>query len=223
MEKLHELLTIVIPCKNENVGIYYTLNDLISRKELADVRIIVADSSTDEITKRYIRQFPNVELITGGYPSVARNNGASLVNTPYVLFLDADMQIVTPVEINPTYELITAIIRTNDKYNIVWKLFDLVRLLVKHQTPFAVGGYMLFKTDAFRRLGGFNPNDIFAEDYHLSSKIHPDKFYISSTKCITSSRRFKKKGLLYMVKMLLLSWRHRYDDAFFTKDHGYWS
>ena len=39
---------------------------------------------------------PFLEVIEGGLPSVGRNAGARLATTPYVLFLDADVELPEP-------------------------------------------------------------------------------------------------------------------------------
>ena len=97
------------------------------------------------------------------------------------------------------------------------------KYLTKFSTPFAVGGFMLFNLETFNSLGGFNPDDKFGEDYHLSSKIKPNKFYVADKIVYTTSRRFKNKGLFYMVKMMIKSWFNRNNDEFFTKEHNYWT
>jgi hypothetical protein len=121
------------------------------------------------------------------------------------------------------YHLSTTKMRTDDgQYNYVYQSFDVIQYLTKFSTPFAVGGFMLFNLETFNSLGGFNPNDKFAEDYHLSSKIKPNKFYVANKIVYTTSRRFKNKGLFYMVKMMIKSWFNRNNDEFFTKEHNYW-
>ena len=94
---MNHQLTIVIPCKNENKGIINVLKLIIKQ---TDCKIIIADSSDDEgsvlLLQKYTSIYPNIQLIKGGLPSVARNNGAKLVTTPYVLFLDADIYIFNP-------------------------------------------------------------------------------------------------------------------------------
>ncbi|NDE81926.1 MAG: glycosyltransferase, partial [Actinobacteria bacterium] len=85
-------LTIVIPCKNEGRQIVDVVELVLSQ---IDSKIIIADSSDEPESISLLRQLslshPNVKIIQGGIPSVARNNGAKLVNTPYILFLDADI------------------------------------------------------------------------------------------------------------------------------------
>lgn len=230
-------LTIVIPCKNEGLIIKKTLGLLNLQNNIKGVNVIVADSSTDEgITKSCILSYTktniNVKMVKGGFPAEARNNGAKKIKTPYVLFLDADIFICNYNLLNDMveqmkkndYHLSTAKMRTEDgDYNYVYESFDVIQYLTKFSTPFAVGGFMLFNLEAFNSLGGFNPDDKFAEDYHLSSKIKPNKFYVADKIVYTTSRRFKNKGLFYMVKMMIKSWFNRNNDEFFTKEHNYWS
>jgi len=230
-------LTIVIPCKNEGLIIKKTLELLNLQNNIKGVNVIVADCSTDNgFTQKCILNSShtniNVKMVKGGFPAQARNNGAKKIKTPYVLFLDADIFINNYNILNfmvgqmkeNDYHLSTTKMRTDDgEYNYVYKSFDIIQHLTKFSTPFAVGGFMLFNREVFNSLGGFNPDDKFAEDYHLSSKINPNKFYVADKIVYTTSRRFKNKGLFYMVKMMIKSWFNRNNDEFFTNEHNYWS
>ena len=97
---LSDLLTIVIPCKNEKDIISKTLDLLNHQTNIHGVKVVVCDSSNDGITKpslldrlEYdsITDNFNLYLMEGGLPATARNNGFKLVSTPYVLFMDADI------------------------------------------------------------------------------------------------------------------------------------
>jgi hypothetical protein len=112
---------------------------------------------------------------------------------------------------------------TDKKYVLAYFVFDAIQKVLKYFTPFAVGGFMLFKRGVFESLGGFNENDKFAEDYHLSTKIRPSKFYIDPDYCYTSSRRLQTKGVWYMVRLMTRCFIHRNNPEFYTVDHGYWS
>ena len=81
---------------------------------------------------------------------------------------------------------------------------------------------MLFDIFEFNRVGGFINEDKFAEDFHLSMKINPFRFHVSPHKIYTTDRRFKKKGLFYMLKMSLLSYANKNNPEFFKNDHNYW-
>jgi len=225
-------LTIIIPCKNEGKGIIDVVKLIL---EQTDCKIIIADSSDDEgsvlLLHKYASIYPNIQLIEGGLPSVARNNGAKLVTTPYVLFLDADTYIFNPflleycikAIIRKNYDLVTCKFKTDYPYRWVYRVFDIVQWFTAFSRPFALGGFMLFKTETFNKLGGFNEEDKVAEDYRLSSKIKPKKFKIVDGYVYTPSRRFNKKGVWYMIKLMWNSWINQNNDNFFKHDQNYWN
>lgn len=231
---MNKQLTIVIPCKNEGRGVIDILK--LIRKQQLDCQVIIADSSDDEGTllllKKYQASTPMVtKIVKGGLPSVARNNGAQYVKTPYVLFLDADIYLQEPnmisrclaVAIGGDYDLVTCKFKTLDgKYDWIFQVFNIVQRISSLFTPFAVGGFMLFKTETFKALGGFDERAKIAEDYLLSSKVKPSKFKIINKVAYTSSRRFEKKGVWYMIRLMLGSWWNRNNPKWFTHDHNYW-
>jgi hypothetical protein len=80
---------------------------------------------------------------------------------------------------------------------------------------------MLFNRAAFNKLGGFAEEDKIAEDYHLSKNIDSEKFKIYPYTAYTTSRRFQKKGILYMIKIMLACWFNRDNDDFYKRDYQY--
>ena len=120
--------------------------------------------------------------------------------------------------------LLTCKVRTIDnKHNNVYKFFDIIQRLHKLTGPFALGGIMLFNTNSYFKLGGFNPNDKFAEDYNLSKKVKSKDFILSKKIIYTSSRRIEKKGIYFMLRLMILSFLNRSNQSFFEKTHSYWS
>ena len=233
MSFLKDNLTVVIPCKNEGAGLATTLIKLMAYHD--ECNIVIADSSDDN-TLLYVDTIQHlsdidIKVVKGGLPAVARNNGFKHVKTPYVLFLDADMdvsklplkQMVADMIIRDI-KLATCNITTwNLKYALFYKLFDLVQWIISFRTPFAVGGFMLFESNYFKELGRFNEEDRFAEDYHLSMKAKPKHFKIFNYYAYTSDRRFKNKGFWYMCKLMIRCWFNRNNDDFYKQDYNYWS
>ena len=89
---ISDKITIVVPCKNEENYIHHLL-DALREQNIGNTRVIIADCSTDT-TRQVIQDNSaglNVEIIEGGPVSIAKNNGARLVTTPYILFIDADV------------------------------------------------------------------------------------------------------------------------------------
>lgn len=224
-------LTIVIPCKNERDQIVQVV-DLV--RSQTDCKIIIADSSDKPGSVLLLKQlsltYSNLKIIEGGLPSKARNNGAKLVTTPYVLFLDADIYIYNPfliqdclfTAIRKDHDLVTCKFKTDKPYRLIFRIFDIVQWFSSLTRPFALGGFMLFKRETFNKLGGFNEEDKVAEDYRLSSKVKPRKFKVFNGYVYTPSRRFSKKGVWYMIKLMFKSWINRNNDEFFKHDQSYW-
>jgi len=226
-------LTIVIPAKNESGIIDKTLTLLDKQHFIFDTRVIISDCSNDD-TRKIIKsgKYTNlkIKIIDGGLPSVARNKGVKLVKTPYVLFLDADIFLTSSLTIFNTLNtiesedlhLLTTKFRVEGFYSFVFPIFEFFRDLTIKTAPCAIGGFMMFKMSEFKLLGGFNNEDKFAEDFHLSMKVNPLKFGVSDEKIYTTDRRFRKKGLWYMIKMAYLSNKNKHNPDFFTDDHNYW-
>jgi len=89
-----KLLTIVIPCKNEEDYIPHLLDNLQSQKGIEQVKIYIADASTDNTRNKIVEHTGSLDvtIIQGGPVSKAKNNGAQLAETPYLLFIDADVR-----------------------------------------------------------------------------------------------------------------------------------
>ena len=97
---IHKLVTIVIPCKNEELYIGKTLKSISGQIGVNKLRVIIADANSTDNTRQVIakcqKQLSNlqIEIIDGGPVAVGRNRGAELVTTPYVLFIDADTELI---------------------------------------------------------------------------------------------------------------------------------
>jgi glycosyltransferase involved in cell wall biosynthesis len=105
---MKDKITIVIPCKNEQNYIAHLLNDLKNQKNINGVKIYIADASTDS-TRNVIQENSknlDVTIIDGGPVSFAKNNGARLATTPYILFIDADVRFFSNTVIQDTVELL---------------------------------------------------------------------------------------------------------------------
>src|SRR6201993_2693452 len=91
-------LTIVIPAKNEAKLIPRLLTSLTTQdySKMSSTKVLVADANSTDGTPEIVMSFRdrlNVGVIRGGMPSYGRNQGAAQAVTPYVLFLDADIEL----------------------------------------------------------------------------------------------------------------------------------
>lgn len=235
IRSLHNQLTIVIPSKNESRTLYDCIYNISRQNHISGVRIIIADISDDNESLKWIKRIQsdfkyslNIDVIKGGYPSEGRLCGSLLVKTPYMLFLDADIFLTNPSILEECLrykkDLITVPFYTDKPYRWVFRMFDMFQWLSSVLgTPFAVGGFQLWNTESYWSVGGYNPEELFAEDYSISQKVMSKNFKVANIKgTYTSSRRFKNKGVLWMFRIMIKSFLNRNNPEFFKKSHGYW-
>ena len=199
----------------------------------AGVKVIIADTSDEAESliwlykaQREYKYSLDIQIIEGGFPAKARLNGSVFVTTPYILFLDADIMLQDKFVLDKCLayntDLVTVPFQTEKGFNWIFRLFDIQQRISNWiGTPFAVGGFQLWKTEAYWKTGGYDETHLFAEDYWVSQKA--DKMIIHKTKGVwTSARRFKNKGFFYMFILSIKCYINRNNTSFFQKHHNYW-
>jgi glycosyltransferase involved in cell wall biosynthesis len=234
---ISDKITIVVPCKNEENYIHHLL-DALRGQNIGNTRVIIADCSTDN-TRQVIQDNKKglrVEIIDGGPVSIAKNNGAQLVTTPYILFIDADVRFFKDTVIHDAVntiesknlDLIGLKIKCYDKdprAKLGFIIFNTINHAMKYFSPFAVGAFMLTRRDRFEEYGGFPEQFVTSEDFFLSRKYSPKKFRIIKHHFGQDSRRFKKMGYMGMAKYLVKNFVNRNNKAYWDKldSSKYWS
>jgi glycosyltransferase involved in cell wall biosynthesis len=234
---LPEKITVVVPCKNEQDYIAHLLRALRAQ-QIGNTRVIIADCSTDRTREVIAAEGTglNIEVIPGGPVSVAKNRGAQLVTTPYILFIDADVRffkpgvILTAVECleSEDLDLIGLRVRSYDKNPLAhlgFALFNVVNGVLKRKTPFAVGAFMLTRRDKFWEYGGFSETLSTSEDFFLSRQYPPHKFALLNEHFGQDSRRFKKMGYFGMAKYLVQNYINRDNPEYWRRldNTKYWN
>jgi glycosyltransferase involved in cell wall biosynthesis len=233
---LSNKITIVVPCKNEEDYISYLLEHL-KEQNIGNTRIIIADCSTDN-TRKVIEETKgdlNVEVIEGGPVSIAKNNGAKLVTTPYILFIDSDVRFFSEATISDSVnelesnnlDLVGLYVRCYDNNKIAqlgFMLFNFINKIMKRKVPFAVGAYMLTRKDKFDEYGGFSEKYGTSEDFFLSKMYDPKKFKLVKHYFGQDSRRFQKMGYFGMAWYLVKNFWNRNNEKYWDKiDYSkYW-
>jgi len=233
---LQDKITIVVPCKNEEDYISYLLEHL-KEQNIGNTRIIIADCSTDN-TRKVIEETKgdlNVEVIEGGPVSIAKNNGAKLVTTPYILFIDSDVRFFSEATISDSVnelesnnlDLVGLYVRCYDNNKIAqlgFMLFNFINKIMKRKVPFAVGAYMLTRKDKFDEYGGFSEKYGTSEDFFLSKMYDPKKFKLVKHYFGQDSRRFQKMGYFGMAWYLVKNFWNRNNEKYWDKiDYSkYW-
>jgi len=234
---LSNKITIVVPCKNEENYIHHLL-DALRLQDIGDTKVIIADCSTDN-TRQVIRDSSsllNVEIIEGGPVSFAKNSGAKLVTTPYILFIDADVRFFknTVIKdavneiISNSLDLVGLNIKSYDKdirAVIGFAMFNIINHILKFFSPFAIGAFMLTRRDRFEEFGGFPEKTVTSEDYFLSRMYSPKKFKIVNHYFGQDSRRFKKMGYFGMASYLIKNFINRNNESYWNRLDGskYWN
>jgi glycosyltransferase involved in cell wall biosynthesis len=207
-------------------------------QDIGDTRVIIADCSTDN-TRQVIKDNSsslNVEIIEGGPVSLAKNNGARLVTTPYILFIDADVRFfknnviqdaVNEIESNDL-DLVGLNIKSYDndlRATIGFTIFNIINHVLKYFSPFAIGAFMLTRRDKFEELGGFPEKTVTSEDYFLSRMYSPKKFKIVNHYFGQDSRRFKKMGYFGMATYLIKNFINRNNKKYWDSldSSKYWN
>lgn len=233
---LQDKITIVVPCKNEEDYISYLLEHL-KEQNIGNTRIIIADCSTDN-TRKVIEENKgnlNVEVIEGGPVSVAKNNGAKLVTTPYILFIDSDVRFFSEATISDSVnelesnnlDLVGLYVKCYDNNKIAqlgFMLFNFINKIMKRKVPFAVGAYMLTRKDKFEQYGGFSEKYGTSEDFFLSKMYDPKKFKLVKHYFGQDSRRFQKMGYFGMAWYLVKNFWNRNNEKYWDRiDYSkYW-
>ena len=236
MWKIQEKITIIVPCKNEENYIHHLLESL-RLQGIGNTRIIIADCSTDN-TRQVIKNnssFLNVEVIDGGPVSVAKNNGAKLATTPYILFIDSDVRFFSDTVIkdcvqemeNKELDLIGIKIKCYDgdkRAQIGFMLFNAINGIMRYKVPFAVGAFMLTRTDKFNEFGGFSEKYQTSEDFFLSKKYDVKKFKLMHHYFGQDSRRFEIMGYTGMALYLIKNFWNRNNKEYWNSlDYSkYW-
>jgi glycosyltransferase involved in cell wall biosynthesis len=232
-------VTIVIPAKNEALTLPRLLISL-SRQDyplLPHTRVYVADAGSTDDTVGLAAMFTDklrISVIPGGLPAVGRNRGVRLATTPYVLFIDADIEFHDNSLLRRSIDAMKRrnlhCLTTNIRCNggavpdrLLFAGSNLAQRLASWAKPFATGMFMLFDRARFLELGGFDERALYAEDYLLSKQVSPRRFGILKGHVLTSNRRFRKMGRLKIARMFLNTALHTFDRTYFLRDQNYWT
>ncbi len=235
---MKDLLTIVIPCKNEEKYIGHLLEDLSEQLGIGDTRIIVADADSTDATLSIVERYKdtlNIEVTRGGTVSVGRNNGAKLATTEFILFLDADVRFFDDSTViydalhqmrMGILDLMTLKVKnygTDIRASFLFWGFNIINKIMTKKTPFAIGAFFLTRRDKFEEFGGFPNKYETSEDYILSKQYDPMYFRIGDSYFGQDERRFKKLGYLGMLWYMTTNFFNRHNLAHFEKAKvDYW-
>jgi len=204
--------------------------------EISTTKVFLADAKSTDGTPEIARGFArwmDVEVIAGGIPSVGRNAGARRAETPYLLFIDADMDLKDMTLVRRAVELMKRkhlhCVTTNISCpsgsawdRLLYAGNNLMQHLSRLGLPFSTGMFMLWDRKNFQKLGGFHEQVLYAEDFLLSQKVAARRFGIVRGRICTTNRRFTKMGHFKLVHLFLKTALNSWNESYYLKDHGYW-
>lgn len=232
---MRDLITIVIPCKNESGYIGRLLKTIY--EQTVRVPVIIADGGSTDGTVAEAKSWMSkldIRFVEGGTVCRGRNSGAFAANTPFVLFVDADMELRDPqtihdlcffLKVNSKVDVVTANIGCHNsrKCDALYSVNNAVQVVSKViGSPFSTGSFMCVRKEWFDEMRGFDEEILFAEDFWLSKQCKGSRFHVIPNKVYTSDRRFKKVSYWWMIKNCFLSFVNRNNRKHFTSDFKYW-
>lgn len=188
--------SIIIPAYNEENYIEKCLEMFDDSVET----IVVANGCTDktaEVAKKYATKV--VEIKEKGV-SKARNEGARLSESDFLIFLDADIIL--------TKDNLEKILSSGNEVGTCYAIPDvdkfLPKMLMKLKKPFQrIGwssGLIFCKKEIYEKVNGFDESLAFGEDgkFLRTAKKH-GKFGVVDAYVVNSMRRFEKSGYLKWI------------------------
>ena len=235
--KITQLITIVIPSYNEERYIYNTLWKISRQRFIGSLEVIIADGNSTDDTLNFIKKasedFKNlsIKVIKGGKVGYGRNQGAKIVTTPYILFMDADSILIEQdilmesLKYLETHEIISvkqkSITSEDIKSTYTYKILDWIRKIMP--ITFCTGCFFLISKKKFDELGGFDETLQNSEDIWLSKKVKTSKFKILDKHIGQDNRRFLKIGYWGFLKLNILNYINFWNIKWFKQDVGYWN
>lgn len=169
-------ITIVVPTKDESENIGGFLASLPP-----EVHLVVVDASSDDTPEKVVRLRPERTQVLR-YPgniSEARQKGAEVARTSWLLFTDADISFeasyfdrLARMPVGPGAGGIVGTKQSLDSYRRYHALFlHGQRLLTRLGIPAATGSNMLIRRDVLLEVGGFDLRLVCNEDSEVMWRV----------------------------------------------------
>jgi glycosyltransferase involved in cell wall biosynthesis len=182
------LVSLVIPCLNE-AGVVERLIDQLLDQPSDELEIIAVDNRSSDATLRILHSYePRGVRVVSDVPegvSRARNAGASVAKSAWLVFLDADTlvpddfvgRLVALLSEQPEFEL-AAIAYRAQTHNpffkaLTWlaQFYQRVSFKVKN-VPLIPGAVGLVKRSVHERINGFDESIRYNEDFDYSRRAY---------------------------------------------------
>jgi len=224
-------ITVIVPTKNEKDNIVSFLTSLPK-----DLALIVVDASTDTTPELIAHQRPtNTQLVC--HPSsisIARQIGAEMAQTNWLLFTDADVIFADDyfawLPHDDSYGVYYGAKLTQNEFKAYYKWFTWgQRQLDRLGFPAASGSNMLIRRDAFFASGGFDTQLVCNEDSELAWRIQRHGYrvrFVPELIVYARDHRRLQRGVgrkfIHSVGRCALLYLNLMPNRWRTSDWGYW-
>jgi len=215
-------ISVVIPCFNEEKFVHKLL-DCLNRQTQAPAEVIVADSSSEDGTLKMVRKYRRklpIRVVETAYrsPGGARNDGATLAASDYLLFIDADITIpdnfikrISEFIDKAQVDFISPKYRSDGGHFadtlLFWIVNNALYIRVKvFKRIFGIGGVMVVRRTLHELIGGFDTERQAHNDMDYLKKLKPQQpsfAYLSDLVVTHSSRRYQNQNMIQASFSLL--------------------
>lgn len=212
------MLTVVIPTKNEEAFLPKLLASL-KRQTVQPDAIIVADAQSTDDTRAVAVKF-GARVVEGGLPGVGRNRGAAVAKTPFILFLDADVELsdkkmlekslhameergldIATCEVEP--------LKAGKLDRLLHGAYNKYAKALQHVFPHAPGFCIFARRSVHESIGGFDETVVFCEDHdYVQRAAKVGRFGILPIRIPVSMRRLSRDGRLQIACKYVLAELH---------------
>jgi hypothetical protein len=214
-------VSVIIPTLNEEKYLSRCLKSLVNQAPDGTFEILVVDGGSSDQTVQIAKKYANAVLTNPNAPvGAARNLGAKAAKGGILAFIDADT-IANPQWLSSIHRVfrrdpgavgLTGPTLPHDgrfSDSITYRLWTiyLQRILLYLQMPHVIGFNCAYRRAAFLSVGGFDEKSVMSEDIKLAHKIrrYGRIKFEQDMSALTSARRFRKYGHLYIGGLYLLN------------------
>lgn len=197
------MLSIVVPTLNEEDCLPLLLDSIKKKNSNFQYEIVVADAGSRDRTIEIARNY-DCKIVSGGFPSKSKNEGAKFSRGDLILFLDADTVLIEDSLFKLLKEfkerqldVASFSLKVNQRFHdISYNLFyNFPAFLTEKFLPQAMNT-ILVKKEVHQKIGGFDEEIRIGEELDYVRKgAKVGKFgVLKSAKILASPRRFSEDG-----------------------------
>ena len=206
------LVSVIVTTKNEEVNILKCLESINNQNYQGKIELILVDNYSSDKTVELAKPYATKTIIAGKERSNQRNIGAKKANGPWLLFIDADMEL--------TPKVVAECIRMSNKHRRPLMIAILQhykgsnfwgKALALEQNCYGDNLNLLtaarfFSRQDFLKIAGFNTRLLAGEDWDLTQRLlkkgvsiyHLKKFVIYHNEPKSSLFELLKKEAYYI-------------------------